>query len=265
MAKIDAIDNINAPLDQPVVRKIGIADLKQSLLEGLDDFKAMPTHALFIVLIYPVIGLFLARYSFGSKVLPLLFPLMAGFGLLGPFAALGLYELSRQRERGEVFSWTTASNVLKGPSLGAIVALGVWLLAIFLVWMGTAQAIYKAAFGNKHVPESVSMFLQEIFLTPQGWTVIIVGNLVGIVFSAVVLAISVVSFPMLIDRPVSLGTAIQTSIRAVMANPGPMVVWALIVAVGLFIGFVPVFFGLAVTLPILGHSTWHLYRKLVAP
>jgi uncharacterized membrane protein len=263
MAKINAIDDINAPLDQPVVRKIGIDDLKQSLIEGLDDFRAMPTHALFIILIYPVIGLFLARYSFGYKVLPLLFPLMAGFALLGPFAALGLYELSRQRERGEVFSWTTASNVLRGPSLGAIVALGVWLLAIFAVWMGTAQAIYRAAFG-KHVPGSVSMFLQDIFLTREGWTVIIVGNLVGIAFSAVVLAISVVSFPMLIDRPVSLSTAIQTSIRAVMANPGPMVLWALIVAAGLFIGFVPVFFGLAVTLPILGHATWHLYRKLVA-
>lgn len=263
MAKIDAIDNINAPAEQPVVRKIGIADLKQSLLEGVDDFKAMPTHALFIVLIYPVLGLFLARYSFGYKVLPLLFPLMSGFALLGPFAALGLYELSRQRERGEVFSWSSASDVLKGPSLGSIVALGAWLLAIFLVWMGTAQAIYKAAFG-KHVPESVSMFLHDIFLTREGWAVIIIGNLVGIAFSAVVLAISVVSFPMLVDRHVSLGTAIQTSIRAVMANPGPMVLWALIVAAGLFIGFIPLFFGLAVTLPILGHATWHLYRKLVA-
>ncbi|MBF9233216.1 DUF2189 domain-containing protein [Microvirga alba] len=263
MAKLDAIDNINAPLDEPIVRKIGVADLKQSLMEGLDDFKAMPTHAFFIVLIYPVLGLFLARYSFGYKVLPLLFPLMSGFALLGPFAALGLYELSRQRERGEVFSWTAASDVLKGPSLGSIVALGVWLLAIFLMWMGAAQAIYKSAFGN-HVPQSLSMFLQDIFLTRQGWAVIIVGNLAGLVFSAVVLAISVVSFPMLVDHHVSLGTAIQTSIRAVMANPVPMALWALIVAAGLFIGFIPLFFGLAVTLPILGHATWHLYRKLVA-
>lgn len=263
MAKLHAVSSVGSTLDEPIVRKIGPADLKEALARGIDDFKAMPTHAFFIALIYPVLGLFLARMTFGYDVLPLLFPLMSGFALLGPFAAIGLYELSRRREAGEDFTWTRASEVLRSPSIGSIVALGVLLLVIFLLWLVTAQIIYRVIFGS-YTPASITGFLQEVLTTSQGWTLIVVGNLVGFLFSAVVFAISVISFPMLIDRNVSAATAVQTSIRAVAANPGTMLLWGLIIAGLLVVGFIPLFFGLAVVLPILGHSTWHLYRRMVA-
>ncbi len=263
MAKLHAIHSASPASDEPFVRRIGPADLKNALSHGIEDFKAMPTHAYFVILIYPVLGLFLARMAFGYEVLPLLFPLMSGFALIGPFAAIGLYELSRRREIGQELTWTRASQVLRSPAIGSIVALGVLLLVIFLLWLATAQMLYRATFGSA-APTSVMAFLHEVFTTRHGWTLILLGNLTGLVFSAVVLAISAISFPMLLDRDVSAAAAVRTSIRAVAKNPGAMALWGLIVAGALVIGFLPLFFGLAVVLPILGHATWHLYRRVVA-
>lgn len=263
MAKSHVVPSPGMALDEPVVRKIGPADLKAALKEGIDDFRAMPTHALFIALIYPVLGLFLARLTFGYDVLPLLFPLMSGFALIGPFAAIGLYELSRRREQGEDFSWAQAGEVLRSPAIGSIVTLGVLLMVVFLFWLMAAETLYRATFGTQ-APQSVTLFIQEILTTRQGWTLIVLGNLIGLAFSAVALAISVVSFPLLLDRNVSAAVAVQTSIRAVAANPGTMALWGLIVAGLLVLGFIPLFFGLAVVLPVLGHATWHLYRRVVA-
>ena len=263
MAKSHVVSSPGMALDEPVVRRIGPADLKAALKEGIDDFRAMPTHAFFIALIYPVLGLFLARLTFGYDVLPLLFPLMSGFALIGPFAAIGLYELSRRREQGEDFSWTRAGEVLRSPAIGSIVALGVLLMVVFLFWLMTAQALYRATFGSQ-APQSIALFVREVLTTGPGWTLIVLGNLTGLAFSAVVLAISVVSFPLLLDRNVSAAAAVQTSIRAVAANPGTMALWGLTVAGLLVVGFIPLFFGLAVVLPVLGHATWHLYRRVVA-
>ena len=162
----------------------------------------MPTHAFFVALIYPILGLLLAAATFGNNVLPLLFPMMAGFAMLGPVAAIGLYELSRRREAGQDITWSGASQVMHSPAIGSIILLGLLLLAIFIVWLGVAQALYVAIFGS-HVPTSLTGFLREVLTTPQGWTLIIVGNAVGFVFSVFVLALSVFSFPMLVDRHVS--------------------------------------------------------------
>ncbi|HZH51886.1 MAG TPA: DUF2189 domain-containing protein [Microvirga sp.] len=263
MAKINALHSVGRTLDEPLVRCIGPADLRDALVAGIEDFKAMPTHAFFIVLIYPVLGLVLARLIFGSDVLPLLFPIMSGFALVGPFAAIGLYEISRLREAGHEFTLSHAARILRSPAIGSIVALGVLLLVVFVTWLITAQLLYRATFGT-YTPVSVSGFLHEVLTTGRGWALILAGNLLGVVFSAVVLAISVVSFPMLLDRDVSAAAAVRTSIRAVAANPGTMALWGLIVAGALVLGFLPLFFGLAVVLPVLGHATWHLYRRVVA-
>ena len=131
----------------PIIRTIGLSDLHQALRLGWEDFKAVPSHAIILCVIYPVLGLVLARTVLGYSVLPLLFPLAAGFALLGPFAALGLYELSRRRERGEQASAWDAIEVLRSPSFGAMLGLGTLLLALFVTWVATAQAIYVAAFG----------------------------------------------------------------------------------------------------------------------
>ncbi len=252
----------DANIDQPiVVRTIGAADLRDALAKGFDDFKAMPTFALFLVIIYPIIGLILFRVVFESDLLPLAFPLIAGFTLIGPFAAIGLYQLSRLREQGLSVSWE-AMKLHRTPSFGAIMTLGIVLMAIFFAWLATAQTIYHLIFGSA-VPVSIEEFARQVFTTSAGWTLIIVGCGVGFVFAAVVLTISVVSFPMLLDKNVDAGTAVRTSVRAVFANPTTMAMWGLVVTGGLVIGALPFLVGLAIVLPVLGHSTWHLYRKVV--
>jgi len=249
---------------QPQIRKIEFADLKEALARGLDDFLAMPSHAVFLCLIYPIVGFVAARLVLGANVLPLLFPLAAGFALIGPLAALGLYEMSRRREQGLDVSWKHALDIRRSPSLGAIVVLGLMLVAIFLVWIAVAQAIYVATFG--YVPAaSMPDFFRQVLSTPEGWTLTIVGNFVGFLFAVVVLCLTVVSFPLLLDRDVGAATAILTSVRAVLANPVMMAIWGLIVAALLALGSIPAFFGLAVVMPVLGHATWHLYRKVVEP
>jgi uncharacterized membrane protein len=247
---------------QPVVRRIGLADLKEALALGLDDFYAMPTHAIFLCLIYPLIGLLLGRLAFGYSVLPLLYPLVTGFALVGPFAALGLYELSRRREAGLKVSVTNAFDVVQSSSIGAIVALGALLFVIFLVWLAVANEIYIANFGYAP-PPSIEQFLRDVLTTRAGWTLILVGNGVGLLFAVLVLTISVLSFPLLLDRDVGAAVALLTSIKAVAMNPGVMTVWGLIVGLLLLIGSLPLLLGLSVVMPILGHATWHLYRKLV--
>src|SRR5262249_1176883 len=162
--------------------------------------------------------------------------------------ALGLYELSRRREAGVGAAASDALDVLRSPSLGAIVALGALLMIIFFTWIATARAIYVANFGYAP-PESISQFPHDLRFTPAGWPLILVGNLVGFLFAAVVLAISVVSFPLLLDREVGAAVALLTSLRVVAANPLTMALWGLIVVALLVIGSLPLFIGLAVTLP----------------
>jgi uncharacterized membrane protein len=248
----------------PVIRKVSLSDLRDALRLGWEDFKAVPSHAIILCVIYPVLGLVLARAVLGYSVLPLLFPLAAGFALIGPFAALGLYELSRRRERGEEASASNALDVLHSPSFGAMLGLGTLLLALFVTWIATAQAIYIAAFGYEAAAE-IPDFFRRVLTTPQGWWLIIVGCGVGFLFALVALCISVVSFPLMLDRHAGAGDAMVTSMRAVAQNPVPMAGWGLIVAVLLVLGSLPLFLGLAIVVPLLGHATWHLYRKVIAP
>ena len=246
----------------PVIRTIQLSDLHDALRRGWEDFKAVPSHAVILCLIYPVLGLVIARVAMGYSVLPLLFPLAAGFALIGPFAALGLYELSSRRERREQASAWDAMDVLRSPSFGAMLGLGVLLLALFVTWVATAQAIYVAAFGYEGV-NGISDFVRHVLTTPQGWWLIIVGCGVGFLFALAALCISVVSFPLMLDRHASAGEAIATSLRAVAKNPVPMAAWGVIVALLLALGTLPAFLGLAVVIPLLGHATWHLYRKVI--
>ena len=249
---------------RPVVRKIGVADVIDALKLGLDDFSEKPSHYVFLCLMYPVAGIFLAVWSSGANLLPLLFPLMSGFALLGPIAAIGLYEISRRREQGLDSSWNHALDVRHSPALPSIIAVGILLFALFIGWLIVAQQIYAATFGDA-VPVSISSFLSDVLTTQQGLSLILWGNLAGFVFAVIVLATTVVTFPLLLDRDVGAVAAVDASIRATLANPGPVAVWGLIVAASLLVGTIPIFAGLAVAMPILGHSTWHLYRKLIAP
>ena len=246
----------------PAVRRISVADLKDALSKGLDDFAAYRTDVIFLCLIYPLAGIALLWLTFGYDMLPLIFPLASGFALIGPVAAVGLYEMSRRREQGTPISWMDAFGVVRSPGFGAILVLGLSLLAIFLLWLLAASLIYQLTLGPEQ-PVSIAAFVRDVFTTRAGWAMIVVGVGVGFLFAVLVLVISVVSFPLLLDRDVGLPTAVGTSIRVAAENPGPMAVWGLIVAGSLVIGSIPAFLGLIVVVPVLGHATWHVYRKVV--
>jgi uncharacterized membrane protein len=250
-------------LPMPAVRRIGYADIREALERGLDDFAAFRTDVVFLCIVYPLAGLVLARLAFGDDLLPLVFPLVSGFALIGPIAAVGLYEMSRKREQTGDASWADAFDVFRSPSLGGIVGLGLVLLAMFLLWLGAAMAIYDLTLGPEP-PISITGFVHDVFTTTRGWEMIGIGIGVGFLFALLVLSISVVSFPLLLDREVGLATAVTTSLRAVAANPGPMALWGLVVAGLLVLGSIPALLGLIVVMPTLGHATWHLYRKVVA-
>ena len=262
MATLHVIAGATEIPARPVVRRIGIADLFDALRCGIEDFKSIPSHAIFLCLIYPLVGFFLGGLILGYNLLPLLFPVSAGFAMIGPIAALGLYELSRRREAGLEGHWHHAAGVLHSPSIGALTAVGLLLMALFLAWLAVAQWIYQSLFGVLP-PESAAQFLHDVLTTSQGWKLILYGNAVGLVFALAAFAISVVSFPLLLDRDVGAAVAIMTSLRVVAVNPVPMAIWGLIVAALLLIGSLPFFTGLAVVMPVLGHATWHLYRKVI--
>lgn len=252
-----------ARADEPAIRRIAIADLREVLAKGWDDFLAIPTQLVFLGVIYPVVGFIAARFATGD-LLPLLFPLLAGLSLLGPVVALGLYEISRRRELGEPVSALDALAVLRSPSLKAIVLLGGVLLGLFVAWILAARLVYLATLGEGPHGASIGALLTAALTTREGWMLILIGNGVGLLFAIVVLTLTVVSFPMLLDRPVDPLVAVRTSVRAVATNPGPMLAWGLIVAVLLVAGALPLLIGLAVVVPVLGHATWHLYRRVVA-
>ncbi|MBP2445649.1 DUF2189 domain-containing protein [Rhizobium leguminosarum] len=263
MAAFHVMTGAGESLARPVVNRISIADVFDALKRGYDDFMEKPSHYVFLCLMYPIAGVFLTLWSSGANLLPMVFPLMAGFVLIGPIAAIGLYEISRRREAGLDTSWTHALDVRHSPALPSIVAVGLMLCALFVVWLVTAQTLYSNLLGEVF-PRSMADFFRQVFGTPEGMQLIIWGNLIGFVFALVVLSISVITFPLLLDRDVGAVAAVLASIRATIANPVPVLLWGLIVAALLVIGTIPVFAGLALVIPILGHATWHLYRKLIA-
>jgi len=248
----------------PVVRHIGLRDLKESLAQGIDDFWAMPSQLVFIGLLYPIVGIILGVATSDKNVLQLLYPLLSGFALVGPILAIGLYEMSRRREAGLDTSWGHAFEVFHSPSLPAILAIGFMLLALFVGWLMTAEALYEELFGPK-APANYMHFIRGIFASEQGRTLMIQGNLIGAVFAIVAFSISVISLPLLLDRDVGAGVAIKTSVMAVAKNPVIMAIWGLIVALMLALGMAILFFGLAIAMPVLAHATWHLYRHVIEP
>jgi len=264
MANSHVLVGAGASPDSLAIRRITPSDLKHALARGIDDFIAMPSHAVFLCVIYPLLGVALIGMTAGSDLLPLAFPIAAGFALVGPLAAIGLYELSRRREAGLDSSTSHAFDVLHSPSLGAIVALGLLLMAIFLIWLAVAEGVYIANFGY-HGPASIGQFVSDVFTTHSGWTMIVVGTGIGFLFAVLVLTISAISFPLLLDRDVGAAVAVLTSIRVVTSNPLTMALWGFIVAALLVLGSIPFFLGLTVVMPVLGHATWHLYRRAVAP
>ena len=245
------------------VRRIDAADLRLSLTHGLNDFLAMRGDIFFAGLIYTLIGIAAVVMTTNEPLMPYFFPVVAGVGLLGPVAAVGFYELARRREKGNSdHNWSHFFDVLKRPSADDMGIVAGLLLLIFLGWLLAAGALYGLLFGF-WTPTSIGEFLTAVFTTVQGWMLIVLGALVGVIFGWFVLTLSVVSLPLLVDRNVSASEALSASWRAANANKRLMFRWGLIVTGLLVLGSAPLFVGLAFVLPWLGYSTWHLYTRLI--
>jgi uncharacterized membrane protein len=244
------------------VRNISGEDRRWSLRQGLGDFQAMRGDLVFAGLIYTFIGIAAAVMTTNGPLMPFFFPVVAGVGLLGPVAAVGFYELARRREDGLESGWRHFLDVRKRPSVDDMGIVAGLLLAIFALWLIAAGILYVALFGWA-TPTSIGDFLAAVFTTPRGWALIVGGIAVGAVFGWIVLALSVVSLPMLVDCDVTAAEAVSASWRAAHANKSEMVRWGLTVLALLVLGSIPLFVGLAFVLPWLGYSTWHLYTRLV--
>ena len=254
--------DINPPREHFGVRKIGVNDLKTVLAQGWDDFLSKRGDLIFLGLFYPIVIVAAALYALDESLFPMMFPLFSGAVLLGTPAASGFYELARRRELGMDSRWRHFFDVLRSPALPSIMGLTTVVSMLFLLWMGVAWFIYSRTLGLDP-PASIGAFVEALFTTSKGWTMIIVGNLAGLGFAVVTLAITVVSFPMLIDKSVDWETAVHTSIRVVSKNPVTMALWGLIIVALLILGALPALAGLAVVLPVLGYATWHLYTRAV--
>ena len=246
----------------PVTRRLGPADCFAALEEGFDDFLAMPTYPVFVGLFYGVAGIAVAAFSSLSDAVHLIFPLAAGFAIIGPFVAIGLYEMSRRRERGLTVRWRDAFAVLGSPASPSILAFGLLLFAIFAAWIVAAQLLYVWLYGPDP-PAALIPFIQDVLTTGRGWMLIVVGGIVGFCFAALALCLSVVSIPLMLDRDIGLVPAIDASLRLTRANPLAIALWGLIVAAALVLGSLPLFLGLAVVMPVLGHATWRFYRRAI--
>ena len=244
------------------IRKIGLSDLWQSLREGLEDFNAKPSQGVFLCAIYPLFALLLTLLLTGENIVYIAFPVVAGFTLVGPVVSLVLFEVSRRREYGLDARWRSAFNFVHSSSFAAVLILSLVMMLLYVAWLYMAQKIYFGLFGTIP-PVSISDFVDQVLTTRKGGALIVYGTATGLIFAVVVLAVSVVSFPLLLDKQVTLVTAVRTSIKAVTSNSLMMATWGLIVVALLTAGAILFLVGLAVVLPILGHATWHLYRKLV--
>ena len=263
MAEGHTFRELQITTSEITIRKIGLKDLRESLKAGYDDFNAKPSFGVFLAIIYPLFALLLTLSLLGGNLLYLAFPVTAGFTLLGPVVSVGLYEMSRRRESGLDLSWRSAFDFVHTSAFAPIVALSFLMMLFYVAWLFMAQFMYFGLFGDDP-PGSIAAFGNELISTRRGAALILYGNVVGLLFAFTALGISVVAFPLLLDRPATSFTAISASFRALTANPGVMCAWGLNVVVLLAAGAIVFLIGLAVVLPILGHATWHLYRKLVA-
>lgn len=257
---------IPAPSAVAEVRRITDADIRWALKEGWADYRARRGELLLLPLIYVAVGVLAAFVAFRADLFPLVFPLAAGFALVGPIAAAGFYELARRRETGEPSHWNHFFDPLFGPARWPLISLSVMLAGLFLCWVWVAGSIHAATLATLG-DAAPAEFLRRLFTTPEGLQMVLVGNGVGALFAFAALLISAFSFPMAVDVRVQ-GvtdpfTAIGTSLAVFRRSPVTVLKWGLLVALLLLLGSIPLFVGLMVVLPVLGYATWHLYTRAV--
>ena len=246
----------------PVVNRITARDIADALAAGIRDFQAKPLHSLAFGALFSIGGMLIVLFVTKLDMTYLAYPLAAGFALIGPFVALGLYEISRRRETGEPITLGSVTRTaMRRTEVG-------WMafvtLFVFIMWMYQVRLLMALFLGFNANFATLQQFFTHIFTTWEGLMFLAVGNVIGAALSAILFSLTVVSFPILLDRDIDFVTAMITSVRAVATNPLPMLGWAFVIVMTMIVSVLPLFAGLLFTLPVLGHTTWHLYRRVVA-
>lgn len=239
------------------IRRLTLKDIQEVLALGFDDVRHYRTDALAMAVIYPLAAVFVASAIVIRDFLPFVFPICAGFALLGPLATLWFTALSRQRERGDA----SAANLGTSPRLRAIQRLSMLAILLFVAWNAVAGLIYASTLGQ--AAEYPAPFWDRVFTTQAGWMLILAGCATGAVFAVCALAVFCISFPLVLDRSVSATQAISMSIQAMARNPLFVFGWGAVVVLGLVLGALPALLGIVIVLPVLGHASWHIYRRMV--
>jgi len=259
----ESIEQVKSPTnDIPQIRRLAMQDLVQVLKLGLQDFAACRSDAMFLVFFYPLIGIALIMSAMAEQLFPLMVPMILGFAIIGPVAALGLYEMSARREAGFKPRWSDAFSVLRSTAFLSILTLSLFLAALFIAWLVAANLIYIHTLGPDQ-PENMRSFLTEVFTSRSGHIMALSGMFVGALFAVTAFAVSFISFPMLLDRRAGLPVAVVTSLRAVRLNFKITMIWGVVIGASLALAAIPFFVGMIIVVPVLGHATWHLYRRAV--
>lgn len=258
MTDIDHSES-NAPSE---IRDISLADVRGALRAGLQDFTAHPAIGLFFGAIFSVIGIviYLQLVVWGTSYWAL--PLMAGFPLVGPFVAVGLYDVSRRREAGEPVDWAQVLTVIAAERGRQIPSMAFVALFFFLAWVYFAHLIFALSFGLRPLTNITSE--PDLLFSGAGIIMLLAGTIVGGILAFGLFAITVVATPMLLDRDIDVVTAMIISVRAVFDNLPTMLMWGAIVAAMTALAMLPFFLGMLVVFPVLGHASWHLYRRIIA-
>ncbi len=252
------------PPREPVIREITMEDVQAAFYEGLSDFRKAPAFGLFFGGVYAAGGILMVALVVALQATYLVYPLAAGFALIGPFIAVGLYEVSRRRDRGEALAWGPILGVIFSQSKRELGWMAFVTLFVMIIWLYQVRLLLAVFLGFQSFA-TLGAFLTVVFTTPEGLMFLMVGNIVGALLALGLFSLTVISFPLLLDRDVDFITAMIASVKSVVMNPKPMIGWALFIVLGLIIAAIPFFLGLLIILPALGHASWRLYRKVVAP
>lgn len=252
---------LTAPSELPEIRDVPVATVPEVLRRGMRDFRRAPAFGLFFSGVYVLGGLVLWLVLAANGHEWWLIPFVAGFPLLAPFAAIGLFEVSRRLEAGAPLIWREVLGVVFAQKDRQLPSMAMVVLMMFMFWVFVAHTIFALFMGTRALT-NITSSPEVLLTTAHGVSMLLVGLVVGAALAAVLFSITVIGLPLLLDREVDVVTAMITSVQAVLANPGTMLGWAMTIAVLLFAAMVPYFLGLLVVLPVLGHASWHMYRAV---
>ncbi|MEL6682502.1 MAG: DUF2189 domain-containing protein [Pseudomonadota bacterium] len=264
-AKPSSPGNLTSPQSgSPVINKMTADDIIVSLKAGLSDFRARPVMSGFFGFFYALFGISFVWCLFWVGKVWMVIPAAIAFPLVAPFAAAGLYEMSRRLQKSESFGWIDILTVMANQRRREMGWMAFVTLFILWIWFYQFRTLLVVTLQDSSFSD-LDGFITAVFYTPEGWTFLVIGTCVGALLSAVLFSVTVIAMPMLLDHEADFISAMLTSVRVVQENPLVMLVWAAIITLTMILSFVPAFLGLIVTLPILGHTTWHLYQRAIPP